>query len=70
MLFRSGRTINLIVGLEAGGGYDAYTRLFARHVGKHMPGATFVVQNMPGAGSLTAANHIYSTAPRMAPRSA
>ena len=60
----AGRTINLIVGLEAGGGYDAYARLLARHMGRHLPGATLVVQNMPGAGSLTAANHIFASAPR------
>ena len=60
----AGKTVTLIVGLEAGGGYDSYARLLARHMGKHLAGATFVVQNMPGAGSLTAANHVFNNAPR------
>ncbi len=60
----AGKTITLVVGLEAGGGYDAYARLLARHMGAHLGGANFIVQNMPGAGSLTAANYIFNTAPR------
>ena len=56
--------VNLVVGLEAGGGYDIYARLLARHLGRHLNGATVVVQNMTGAGSLRAVNHIYNVAPR------
>ncbi len=58
-----GKTIRLIVGLAPGGGYDTYTRLVARHLGKHIPGnPVVVVENMDGAGSLIAANHIYRIA--------
>lgn len=63
--FYKGKTINLIIGLPAGGGYDAYGRLIARHIGDHIPGNPAVVpQNMPGAGGLRAADHIYNTAPK------
>src|SRR5262245_54793068 len=62
--FYAGRQVTVIVGSGAGGGYDLQARLMARHLGKHIPGhPTFVVQNMPGAGSLAAANHIYNAAP-------
>jgi hypothetical protein len=62
--FYTGRQITVIVEAGAGGGYDLQARLMARHLGKHIPGnPTFVVQNMPGAGSLAAANHIYNAAP-------
>ena len=54
-----------MVGTGAGGGYDAYSRLIARHMYRHIPGnPTVIVANMPGAGSNTAANHIYSVAPK------
>jgi tripartite-type tricarboxylate transporter receptor subunit TctC len=47
------------------GGYDTYGRLLARHMGKHLAGnPSFVVQNMPGAGGLRSANHLYNVAPR------
>jgi tripartite-type tricarboxylate transporter receptor subunit TctC len=50
----------MIVGYSAGGGFDAYTRTIARHMGKHVPGnPSFVVENRTGAGSLIAANHLY-----------
>ena len=63
--FYTGRKINVIVGSDAGGGYDAITRLMARHIGRHIPGTpTLVVQNMPGAASFTAANNIYNVAPK------
>ena len=62
--FFSGRTINIVVGFEAGGGYDAYARLLARHMGRHAGGANIVVQNRPGAGSLVAANYVFNVAPR------
>ena len=61
--FYSGKTVRIIVGGSAGGGYDTYTRTIARHLGKHVPGnPTFVVENMTGAGSLIAANHVYKVA--------
>jgi tripartite-type tricarboxylate transporter receptor subunit TctC len=61
----AGKQISLIVGEAPGGGYDSYARLLARHILRHIPGApTLVVQNMPGAGSLNAMNHIYNTAAR------
>ena len=63
--FYKGKQITIIVGYGPGGGYDLYGRLVSRHIGRHMPGApNAIVQNMPGAGSLRAANHIYNTAPR------
>jgi tripartite-type tricarboxylate transporter receptor subunit TctC len=61
--FYRGRTVSLIVGYSVGGGYDTYARILARHIGRHIPGnPTVVVQNMPGAGSLKAANFIYNVA--------
>ncbi len=61
--FYKGKTIRIIVGLSAGGGYDVYTRTVARHYGKHIPGnPAVVVENMVGAGSLIAANHVYKVA--------
>ena len=58
-----GKTIRMIVGLAPGGGYDTYSRLIARHLGKHIPGnPVVVVENMDGAGSLIAANYIYKIA--------
>jgi len=63
--FYKGKTIELFVGYSAGGGYDVYARMIARYMGKHIPGnPTIVVKNMPGAGSLAAANHIYNAAPK------
>jgi tripartite-type tricarboxylate transporter receptor subunit TctC len=59
------KIINLIVGEPAGGGYDTYARLLARHMARHIPGQpTIVTRNMPGAGSLVAMNHIFNVAPR------
>ena len=58
-----GKTIKIIVGFSAGGGYDTYARLIARHMGRHVPGnPIIVVDNMTGAGSLIAANHVYRVA--------
>ena len=63
--FYKGKQVNLIVGYGPGGGYDVYARLVGRHIGRHIPGnPNVVVQNMPGAGSLRAANYIYSAAPK------
>lgn len=59
----AGKTVTVIVGYKAGGGYDATARLLARHLPKHIPGnPTVIVQNMPGANSIIAANHIYNVA--------
>ena len=59
------KTIRLMVGSAPGGGYDAYGRLFAAHIRRHIPGnPTVIVQNMPGAGSLVLANYLYNVAPK------
>jgi tripartite-type tricarboxylate transporter receptor subunit TctC len=59
----AGKTVTIIVGYKAGGGYDATARVLARHLPKHIPGKpTIIVQNMPGANSMIAANHVYSVA--------
>src|SRR6266478_4839705 len=59
--FYRGKIVTVIVGYTAGGGYDIYARSLARHMGRHLPGSpNFVVQNITGAGSLNAANHIYN----------
>ena len=61
--FFAGKTMRFIVGFSAGGGYDTYTRLVARHMSKHIPGnPAIIVENMTGAGSMIAANYIYKVA--------
>src|SRR5262245_32142736 len=63
--FYAGKSLQLVIGYAPGGGYDLYARTLARHIGRHIPGKpTIVVQNMPGAGSLKAANFLYTIAPR------
>jgi tripartite-type tricarboxylate transporter receptor subunit TctC len=63
--FYGGKTIQIVVGFGPGGGYDLWARTLARHFGKHIPGnPSVVIQNMPGAGSLTALSRLYNTAPR------
>ena len=63
--FWRGKTVTVIAPTAPGGGYDAYSRLLARHMGRHIPGSpTMVVQNMPGAGGMVAANHLFNVAPR------
>ena len=63
--FYSGKTVTLVVGYSAGGGYDQYTRLLARHFGRYIPGNPHVlVQNMPGAASLTSVRYLSTTAPK------
>ena len=58
-----GKTVRIVVGFSAGGGFDVYARTIARHMGKYLPGKpTIIVDNMPGAGSLIAANHTYNQA--------
>lgn len=63
--FYQGKTIQIIVGHGAGGGFDVYSRAIARHLGKHIPGKpSIIVDNMPAAGGLVAASHIYNRAPK------
>ncbi|MFN4281883.1 MAG: Bug family tripartite tricarboxylate transporter substrate binding protein [Alphaproteobacteria bacterium] len=63
--FYKGKQVRLIIGYGTGGGYDSYARLLTKHIGKHIPGnPTVVPQNMPGAGSTVAANHIFNIAPK------
>jgi len=61
--FYQGKTVVIVVGYQAGDGYDIWARLLAAHMGKHIPGnPVFIAQNMPGAGSMIAANHLYNVA--------
>src|SRR3982751_3000708 len=61
--FYQGKTIAIVVGYLAGDGYDIWARLLAAHMGKHIPGNPgMIAQNMPGAGSMIAANYVYNVA--------
>jgi tripartite-type tricarboxylate transporter receptor subunit TctC len=61
--FYQGKTVSIIVGSGAGGGFDTTARLVSRHIGRHIPGSpTVIVINMPGGGGLVAANHVFSAA--------
>jgi tripartite-type tricarboxylate transporter receptor subunit TctC len=63
--FYKGKTLTVVVGNGPGGGFDAFARLLARHIGRYVPGNPgVIVQNMPGAGSLVAANYLYNVAPK------
>jgi tripartite-type tricarboxylate transporter receptor subunit TctC len=63
--FYKGKTVELIIGYATGGSNDAYSRLLANHLGKHIPGnPTVVPKNMPGAGSFLAVNRIYNASPK------
>jgi tripartite-type tricarboxylate transporter receptor subunit TctC len=63
--FYQGKTIQILIGYSAGGGYDAYARTLSRHLSKHMPGSPEVVaKNVPGAGSLVLMNQLANTLPR------
>src|SRR4051812_11916384 len=63
--FYRGKRLTITVGYGTGGGYDVFARLLARHIGKYIPGnPSIIVQNMPGAGSLIAANYLYNIAPK------
>jgi tripartite-type tricarboxylate transporter receptor subunit TctC len=63
--FYRGKTINMILGYPGGGSNDLYARTVSRHIGKHIPGnPSSVMRNMPGGGSLVAANHLFNVAPR------
>jgi tripartite-type tricarboxylate transporter receptor subunit TctC len=59
--FYKGKTIRIYIGSTAGGFYDRWARLFARYMGKYIPGnPEIIAQNMPGAGSVIAANHVFN----------
>ena len=61
--YYQGKTINFIVGSGAGTAYDIYARLLANHIGKHIPGnPSVIMQNMPAAGGIVAANYVYGVA--------
>ena len=63
--FYAGKVLRLLVGYGPGTGFDVYGRAVARHLGRNIPGnPTIVVENMPGAGGLTMANHLYNAAPK------
>jgi tripartite-type tricarboxylate transporter receptor subunit TctC len=63
--FYQGKTVRIVVGFSAGGGYDQYSRLIARHLSKYIPGnPSVIVDNMPGVGSIIAANHVFNAAPK------
>ena len=63
--FYKNRSVSMIIGYSVGGGYDAYARLLARYIGRHIPGEPSIVpQQMTGAGSLRAANYLFSVAPK------
>src|SRR4051794_39644581 len=61
----TGKTITIYIGNTAGGTYDLMGRLVARHLGRHLPGhPTVIAENMPGAGTLRAANYVTNVAPK------
>jgi len=63
--FYKGRNVTMVIGFSAGSGYDIYARLLARYMGRYIPGRPNIVsQNMPGAGSLRAAQYVASVAPK------
>jgi tripartite-type tricarboxylate transporter receptor subunit TctC len=63
--FYAGRQVKFVIASAGGGGYDFYGRLVGRFMSRHLPGQPlFVMQNMPGAGGVIAANHLYNVAPR------
>ena len=63
--FYRGKTITFVIGYPAGGANDAFVRAAANHIGKHIPGKSrLIVKNMPGAGSLIAANYLFNSAPK------
>jgi tripartite-type tricarboxylate transporter receptor subunit TctC len=63
--FYAGKTITLILSSAAGGGYDAMSRILSQHLTRHIPGhPTIVIQNMPGAGGISATNYLFAIAPK------
>jgi len=62
--FYKGKTVRIVVGFSAGGGYDHYARVLTRHIGRHIPGnPNVIVQNMPGAASLNSVKYLSAAAP-------
>ena len=61
--FYKGKTVTYIVSTAPGGGFDLYGRLVSEYMQKYLPGSTFVVKNVPGAGHLIGANTIYASKP-------
>src|ERR1700742_586907 len=62
--FYRGKTVRIVVGFSAGGGYDHYARVLSRHIGRHIPGQpNVIVQNMPGAASLNSVKFLAGAAP-------
>src|SRR4030088_3173333 len=63
--FYKGKQLRIVVGTAAGGGYDLFARIVARHLAAHIPGQpVIIVQNLPAAGGLVMTNQLYTTAPR------
>src|SRR5580700_11350082 len=63
--FYKGKLFTIVVGFSPAGGYDNYARVLSRYIGSHIPGnPTVIVQNMPGAGSLTSVRYLNLTAPK------
>jgi len=63
--FYRGKTVRIIVGFAAGGGFDTYSRTIARHLSRYIPGnPTVIVENLPGAGTIVAANQVYNSLPK------
>src|SRR5215207_6631791 len=63
--FYRGKTVTILVGHSAGGGFDTYARVISRHLGKYIPGnPNVVVNNMPGAGTIISANYTFNQAPK------
>ncbi|MGH8700452.1 MAG: Bug family tripartite tricarboxylate transporter substrate binding protein [Burkholderiales bacterium] len=61
--YYEGKTVRIVVGLAAGGGFDTYARVIGRHLGRHIPGnPAVIVDNMPGAGSILLTNYLYKVA--------
>ena len=61
----AGKSVQMIIGFGPGGGYDLWARTVGRHIGRHLPGnPTVIAQNMPGAGSYTAASYLFNIAPK------
>ncbi len=58
-----GKTVTILVGTTPGGGYDAYARMLARFMPKHLPGSSVIVKNLPGGGGLKLATYLYNAAP-------
>ena len=63
--FYKDKSVTMLIGSGAGGGYDLYSRVLARHMGRHIPGNPHIIpKNMPGAGSIKATNYLYNIAPK------